>query len=215
MPAAVVGRRPVPLLDQDRHGRRPPGQPERLQRDGAGRFRVARREHAGRVHEPRRLRARRHQPAPRPPARHRGRARHPRRAPRGHRRQPRLREQVLLQGSPRRGDVRHPARPRALPVQRRQGGRHHGGVVQQPETGHHLRAPHAVRLLSADPHAGALQGATGGRQCRGSHQVQVHRWVLRLRPSMHLVSALCMRRQWLCVIFLVTEWATSWRSATV
>lgn len=64
MPAAVVGRRPVPLLDQDRHGRRPPGQPERLQRDGAGRVRVARREHAGRVHEPRRLRARRHQPRP-------------------------------------------------------------------------------------------------------------------------------------------------------
>ena len=166
MQAHAGGRRRVPLLLQVSHGRRRERQPQRLQRHAARRRGVARGEHARRVHEPHRLRARRHQPAARPPARHRGRHRATRRAPRRHHRQPRHREQVLLQGGPRRRDVRHPAGAHALPVQRRQDGGHHGGVLQQPEPRHRLRPAHIVRLQPAHPDAGARQGAPGGRRRR-------------------------------------------------
>ena len=51
-------------------------------------------------------------------------------------------------------------------------------VVSFKEPRHHLRAADAVRVLAADPDAGARQGAPGGRRGRRSPQVQVHRWVL-------------------------------------
>ena len=188
--AGVRGRLRRLLLRRARR-RRQHGQPVRGQPEAGQRGGVPGAEHARRRHQPRRPRPRRRQPAAQPPARRRAGARHHRPDAR------RVREhggEVLLQGGRRGGDVRHPARADALPVQpwERLRPRHDG--VQQPAPRRRARRDGAVRRRPGDPRRRPRQELPGGRRDHQTAQVQVQEVTLTSHPPwlQHICFALAV-----------------------